>query len=114
MEIESTAWFPLEEYAPVRAGWYEVQLSSGETAFSKFADGEWTEKPALVFTHWRGLSAIGGDCRLIRRSPARTKTSMPKRRRPKAFAPPGMRFSPRWPMSLNRATLNIKAPEHGR
>ncbi|WP_200828720.1 hypothetical protein [Caballeronia choica] len=57
MEIESTAWFPLEEYAPVRAGWYEVQLSSGETAFSKFADGDWTEKPALVFTHWRGLSA---------------------------------------------------------
>ncbi|SAL55987.1 hypothetical protein [Caballeronia humi] len=57
MEIESTAWFPLDEHAPVRDGWYEVQLTSGETAFSKFTDGAWTEKPVLAFTHWRGLAS---------------------------------------------------------
>lgn len=57
MQIESTDWFPLDQYAPVRDGWYEVQLTSEATAFSKFVDGEWTEKPALTFTHWRGLSA---------------------------------------------------------
>ncbi|CAB3725151.1 hypothetical protein [Trinickia soli] len=57
MEIEPTDWFPLDDYAPVRDGWYEVQLVSGDTAFAKFGDGEWTEKPLLVFTHWRGLSA---------------------------------------------------------
>jgi hypothetical protein len=34
MEIESTQWFPLDQYAPVRDGWYEVQLVSGGTAFS--------------------------------------------------------------------------------
>jgi hypothetical protein len=56
MEIEATAWFPLDDYAPVRDGWYEVQLVSGETAFAKFAEGGWTERPLLVFTHWRGLS----------------------------------------------------------
>jgi hypothetical protein len=57
MEIQSTMWFPLEQYAPVRDGWYEVQLVSKNTAFAKFGAGEWTEKPMLVFTHWRGLSA---------------------------------------------------------
>ena len=57
MEIQSTNWFPLDEYAPVRDGWYEVQLVSGDTTFAKFGGGEWTEKPLLVFTHWRGLSA---------------------------------------------------------
>jgi hypothetical protein len=56
MEIEATAWFPLDQHAPARDGWYEVQLVSGETAFAKFILGEWTEKPLLVFTHWRGLS----------------------------------------------------------
>ena len=56
MEIEATAWFPLDEHAPIRDGWYEVQLVSGETAFAKFVEGDWTEKPLLVFTHWRGLS----------------------------------------------------------
>ncbi|MGF6774969.1 hypothetical protein [Paraburkholderia sp. GAS334] len=57
MEIESTAWFPLDRHAPVRDGWYEVQLVNGDTAFAKFGEGEWTEKPMLVFTHWRGLSS---------------------------------------------------------
>ena len=61
MQIESTDWFPLDEYAPVRDGWYEVQLVSGGTAFSKYIEGAWTEKPALVFTHWRGLSADPKD-----------------------------------------------------
>ncbi len=56
MEIEPTEWFPLDDYKPVREGWYEVQLVSGETAFARFTEGEWTEKPPLVFTHWRGLS----------------------------------------------------------
>lgn len=56
-EIEPTPWFVLETDSPVREGWYEVQLTSGDTAFAKFAKGEWTEKPLLVFTHWRGLSA---------------------------------------------------------
>jgi hypothetical protein len=56
VKLESTAWFPLSDYAPVRDGWYEVQLTSGETAFAKFGADEWTEKPMLVFTHWRGLS----------------------------------------------------------
>lgn len=56
MHIEPTGWFPLELHAPVREGWYEVQLVSGETAFAKYGDGKWTEKPPLVFTHWRGLS----------------------------------------------------------
>lgn len=57
MEIRPTAWFPLDRYSPVREGWYEVQLVSGDTAFAKFGADEWTEKPLLVFTHWRGLSA---------------------------------------------------------
>jgi hypothetical protein len=57
MEIRPTAWFPLDGYTPVREGWYEVQLVSGETAFAKFSADEWTEKPLLVFTHWRGLSS---------------------------------------------------------
>lgn len=57
MRIQSTRWFPLDRYAPVRDGWYEVQLVSGDTAFANFAAGEWTEKPPLVFTHWRGLSS---------------------------------------------------------
>jgi hypothetical protein len=57
MGIQTTNWFPLDKYAPVRNGWYEVQLVSGETTFAKFGGGEWTEKPLLVFTHWRGLSA---------------------------------------------------------
>jgi len=57
MEIQPTDWFALDKYAPVRDGWYEVQLVSGDTAFAKYGDGEWTEKPLLVFTHWRGLSA---------------------------------------------------------
>src|ERR1700756_1821712 len=57
MEIPSTNWFPLDEYAPVRDGWYEIQLVSGDTAFAKFGGGEWSEVPLLVFTHWRGLSA---------------------------------------------------------
>jgi hypothetical protein len=56
-EIEPTPWFDLEIHTPVREGWYEVQLASGDTAFAKFGDGVWTEKPLLVFTHWRGLSA---------------------------------------------------------
>jgi hypothetical protein len=57
MQIESTDWFPLDQYAPVRDGWYEVQLTNGATAFSKFTESQWTEKPALTFTHWRGLSS---------------------------------------------------------
>ncbi|MGA3246589.1 MAG: hypothetical protein ABSD12_00120 [Paraburkholderia sp.] len=57
MDIRPTAWFPLERYTPVRDGWYEVQLVSGDTAFAKFGAREWSEKPLLVFTHWRGLSA---------------------------------------------------------
>jgi uncharacterized protein YbdZ (MbtH family) len=56
MHIDPTGWYPLEQHAPVREGWYEVQLVSGETAFAKYIDGKWTEKPPLVFTHWRGLS----------------------------------------------------------
>jgi hypothetical protein len=58
---ESTAWFPLEGYTPVREGWYEVQLVSGETAFAKFDAQGWTEKPMLVFTHWRGLCSDPGS-----------------------------------------------------
>ncbi len=57
MDIESTEWFPLNDYAPVRDGWYEVQLVSGDTAFARFGEGDWHDKPPLVFTHWRGLSA---------------------------------------------------------
>jgi hypothetical protein len=57
MDIEATDWFPLDQYAPVREGWYEVRLVSGETAFSRFSAGDWTDKPVLVFTHWRGLAA---------------------------------------------------------
>lgn len=60
MKLESTAWYPLDTYAPVRDGWYEVQLTSGETAFAKFGEEGWTEKPMLVFTHWRGLSGNPG------------------------------------------------------
>ncbi|MEA3124778.1 MAG: hypothetical protein QOD67_1797, partial [Caballeronia sp.] len=56
MKLDPTAWFPLSDYSPVRDGWYEVQLASGETAFAKFGTDRWTEKPMLVFTHWRGLS----------------------------------------------------------
>ncbi|MCO1347119.1 hypothetical protein L0Z31_02315 [Burkholderia vietnamiensis] len=55
MKIQSTRWFTLDQYAPVRNGWYEVRLVSGDTAFAKFGDGEWTEKPMLTFTRWRGL-----------------------------------------------------------
>lgn len=55
MKISSTRWFKLDQYAPVRNGWYEVRLVSGDTAFAKFGDGEWTEKPMLIFTRWRGL-----------------------------------------------------------
>jgi hypothetical protein len=57
MGLQSTRWFPLDRYAPVRDGWYEVLLVSGDTAFAKFAAGEWTEKPPLVFSCWRGLRA---------------------------------------------------------
>jgi hypothetical protein len=57
VKTESTAWFPMGAYEPVRDGWYEVQLASGETAFAKFGAQGWTEKPVLVFTHWRGLCA---------------------------------------------------------
>ena len=60
MESDTTAWFPLEQYAPVRDGWYEVKLANGDTAFARFVDGHWTEKPLLVFTHWRGLRADPG------------------------------------------------------
>jgi hypothetical protein len=56
-EIEPTPWFELAAHTPVHEGWYEVQLASGDTAFAKFGEGVWTEKPLLVFTHWRGLSA---------------------------------------------------------
>ena len=55
MKIQSTRWFTLNRYAAVRDGWYEVRLVSGDTAFAKFGAGEWTEKPVLTFTHWRGL-----------------------------------------------------------
>lgn len=55
MKISSTRWFKLDQYALVRNGWYEVRLVSGDTAFAKFGDGEWTEKPMLIFTRWRGL-----------------------------------------------------------
>lgn len=60
MEIDTTDWFLLDRYAPSREGWYEVKLSSGDPAFSRFVDGHWTEQPVLVFTHWRGLSADPG------------------------------------------------------
>ena len=60
MEIDTTDWFPLGAFAPVREGWYEVKLTTGDTAFSRFSDGHWTEQPVLVFTHWRGLSADPG------------------------------------------------------
>lgn len=56
-EIEPTPWFELATYAPVRAGWYEVQLEGGATAFAKYGDGNWTEQPSSAITHWRGLSA---------------------------------------------------------
>lgn len=55
MEIDATDWFDATQYQPQRDGWYEVQLSSGETAFAKFDRQGWTEKPVLAFTHWRGL-----------------------------------------------------------
>ncbi|WP_027801033.1 hypothetical protein [Paraburkholderia dilworthii] len=55
--IEPTPWFELAADSPARDGWYEVQLTSGDTAFAKFGEGEWTEKPEDAFTHWRGLSA---------------------------------------------------------
>jgi hypothetical protein len=55
MQIQPTDWFPLSQHAPVREGWYEVRLTSEDTAYAKFIAGEWTEKPVLVFTHWRGL-----------------------------------------------------------
>ncbi|VWC60922.1 hypothetical protein [Burkholderia lata] len=55
MKTQSTRWFALDQYAPVRDGWYEVRLVSGDTASAKFGDGEWTEKPMLTFTRWRGL-----------------------------------------------------------
>ncbi|WP_322015263.1 hypothetical protein [Paraburkholderia sp. J12] len=57
MGLQTTRWFPVERHAPVREGWYEVRLVSGDTAFANFAAGEWTEKPPLVFSHWRGLSS---------------------------------------------------------
>ena len=57
METDTTEWFPMDRYAPAREGWYEVKLTSGDTAFSLFVGGHWTEQPVLVFTHWRGLSA---------------------------------------------------------
>jgi hypothetical protein len=60
MEIDTTDWFPMDRFAPAREGWYEVKLTSGDTAFSRFVDGHWTEQPVLVFTHWRGLSADPG------------------------------------------------------
>ncbi|MCA8203965.1 hypothetical protein LGM71_23210 [Burkholderia sp. AU33545] len=60
MKISSTRWFKLDQYAPVRNGWYEVRLVSGDTAFAKFGDGEWTEKPMLTFTRWRGLCSDPG------------------------------------------------------
>jgi hypothetical protein len=56
-EIEPTPWFELAAHSPARDGWYEVQLTSGDTAFAKFGEGEWTDKPDDAFTHWRGLSA---------------------------------------------------------
>lgn len=56
-EIEPTPWFELAVHSPARDGWYEVQLTSGDTAFAKYGEGEWTEKPDNAFTHWRGLSA---------------------------------------------------------
>jgi hypothetical protein len=56
-EIEPTPWFELAAHSPARDGWYEVQLTSGDTAFAKFGEGEWTDKPEDAFTHWRGLSA---------------------------------------------------------
>ncbi|CAB3703879.1 hypothetical protein [Paraburkholderia rhynchosiae] len=56
-EIEPTPWFELAAHSPARDGWYEVQLKSGDTAFAKFGEGEWTDKPMDAFTHWRGLSA---------------------------------------------------------
>lgn len=60
MDIDTTEWFPLDRYAPVREGWYEVRLKNGDTAFARFVDEHWTEQPVLVFTHWRGLSADPG------------------------------------------------------
>ena len=60
METDTTGWFPLDQFAPAREGWYEVKLTSGETAFCRFLDGHWTEQPVLVFTHWRGLNADPG------------------------------------------------------
>ncbi|MEX3952733.1 hypothetical protein AB4Y40_33880 [Paraburkholderia sp. EG287B] len=61
MEIDTTGWFPSDDYAPAREGWYEVRLTTGDTAFSRFIDGHWTEQPVLLFTHWRGLSGDPGD-----------------------------------------------------
>ncbi|SAL87968.1 hypothetical protein AWB74_08344 [Caballeronia arvi] len=60
MQIDTTDWFPQAQYSPARDGWYEVQLASGDTAFARFAEGNWTEQPVLVFTHWRGLSKDPG------------------------------------------------------
>lgn len=60
MELQSTGWFPLDRYAPVREGWYEVRLANDETAFAKYSSREWSEKPPVVFTHWRGLTADPG------------------------------------------------------
>lgn len=60
MKTQSTRWFTVNQYAPVRDGWYEVRLVSGDTAFARFGDGEWTEKPVLAFTRCRGLRSNPG------------------------------------------------------
>jgi hypothetical protein len=57
MEIDTTDWFDAAEFDPKRHGWYEVQLTNASTAFAKFGEEGWSEKPVLAFTHWRGLVA---------------------------------------------------------
>jgi hypothetical protein len=64
MEIATTDWFDAATSTPKRHGWYEVQLGNGDTAFAKFDEQGWTEKPVLTFEHWRGLvsdPAQGGE-----------------------------------------------------
>lgn len=60
METATTEWFQSDQYAPAREGWYEVKLTSGDTAFARFIEGNWTEQPVLMFTHWRGLKSDPG------------------------------------------------------
>lgn len=102
MEIDTTPWFALDQHAPARDGWYEVQLANGNTAFANFHDGTWTEKPLLVFTHWRGL----------RSDPTKAKAATPPSIDAEATAAQGVRAA--WNAFLSGPTEDpaSKAPSH--